>query len=76
MEFSVPENIGDRVILENGRAGRILSIFIMGPKENVTYEIGWWYNDEYKITTFYRFEFKNAADKETKLGFKTAEGRR
>lgn len=70
MKISVPENIGDRVILENGRAGRILSIFIMGPKENVTYEIGWWYNDEYKITTFYRFEFKNKAKEEKTSGFK------
>ena len=69
MKISIPENIGDDVILSNDAQGKIISIHIGGPHNSVTYEISWWDEGSYKASTFWRFEFSTVSNDKKKAGF-------
>ncbi|KKL25420.1 hypothetical protein LCGC14_2405460 [marine sediment metagenome] len=69
MKISIPENIGDEVILDDSSIGKIIAIHITGPNKSVSYEIGWWSENTYKITNFWRFEFKLSSNNERKVGY-------
>ncbi len=69
MLVKTDENIGDSVTLSNGSEGKILAISIVGPNENLVFEIGWWDNNQYNSTNHYKFEFALITHSPSKVGF-------
>jgi len=68
MKLSIDENIGDEVILGD-HIGKIISILITGPLENISYEISYWDEASYKVVTLYKFEFKIKPTDKRKAGY-------